>query len=433
MLQRFLNGRSVTDAMVSLLPLALFGIGALFVFKRVIQPPPPNHMTISTGHPKGEYADYAKLYQDDLKTEGVNLKIEASQGAVENFEKLSDEDSPIDVGFVLDGLGSTEKAPSVSSLGSIYYAPVWVFYRGQEITRFSQFVGKRISIGKDGSDVQQLALPLLNESEITDANTKLMRLGWRETLTSLKNGSIDAAFFLASAEDDTVQRLLKDPELKLMSLDQADAITKRIPFLHHLKLPHGTIDLKRNLPPRDTDLVATTVTLLIKDSLHPALVYLLLQTITRIHSDPGFFEKKNEFPIDKDFQFPLADEAKTFYKSGPPFWQKHLPFWVATLFDRFLFLSLPLLILLFPILKMIPQVYRWRVERRIYKKYGALKLLEAQMKGDPERKKRDEYLSKLNEIEVQVNEMNLPLQYSNHYYSLRGHIEFVRSRMKGPA
>ncbi|CAM6005655.1 unnamed protein product [Sphagnum balticum] len=137
-----------------------------------------------------------------------------------------------------------------------------------------------------------------------------------------------------------------------MSVDQAEAAIRQFPYLHHLVLPHGVIDLKANIPDHDVDMVSPTATLLVRDDLHPALVYLLLKAASQIHSDPGIFEKKNEFPIDKDYVFPLSDEAKNYYKSGAPFWQRYLPFWLAILVDRFILIIIPLLALIIPIVKL---------------------------------------------------------------------------------
>jgi hypothetical protein len=195
-------------------------------------------------------------------------------------------------------------------------------------------------------------------------------------------------------------------------------------------LPHGTIDLKNNIPASDVNLVSPTATLLVRDSLHSALIYLLLKAAAQVHSDPGIFEKKNEFPIDKDYSFSLAEEAKAYYKSGLPFWQKYLPFWVAALLDRFLLVVLPLFAVLIPLVKLIPRFMQWRIKSKIYQHYGELKFLETQMKPNCDRAKTEGYLEKLDAIEERVNHMKVPLDFSDQVYVLREHIHFVRDRLR---
>ena len=184
-------------ALVPSLFLASLGI---FLAYKYVNPAPPNHLVIITGEGEGDYQTYAKLYKDILKEDGITLEIRPSTGAMENYQKLKDEKSDVDVGFVQDGLGNTDEAPDLSSLGSLYYEPVWVFYRStsKEITRFSQLVGKKIAVGNEGGGTQSLALRLLNSSGVTGKNSKYSMVSWQAAADALRSHRVDAAFFLAT-------------------------------------------------------------------------------------------------------------------------------------------------------------------------------------------------------------------------------------------
>jgi hypothetical protein len=86
-------------------------------------------------------------------------------------------------------------------------------------------------------------------------------------------------------------------------------------------LPRGVVDLVRDVPPRDTLLLATTANVIVRDDLHPALASLLLQAMTEVNGKGGFFQRAGEFPAYKDHSFPLSKDAEHYYKSGPPFLQ----------------------------------------------------------------------------------------------------------------
>ena len=419
--------------MIPALSLACLGV---FLAYKYVNPAPPNHLVIITGEGEGDYQSYAKLYKDILKEDGVTLEIRPSSGAMENYQKLKDEKSDVDVGFVQDGLGDSEEAPDLSSLGSLYYEPVWVFYRSslKEITRFSQLIGKRIAVGNEGGGTHALSEKLLRSSGVTPKNAQYRMLSWQAAADALHSSSAgtaaDAAFFLATPDEPLIKQMLADKSLRLMSVDQAEAITRQIPFLHHLILPHGAIDLTHNLPPEDVHLVSPTATLLVRDSLHPALAYLLLKAASQVHGEPGIFERKNEFPIDKDDQFPLSDQARAYYKTGAPFWQRYLPFWLATLVERFIVFIIPALVFVLPVLRLFPRFASWRIKSKIYRHYGELKFLETQVQLDKTHQKDSKYLEELDQIEARVNAMKVPLEYQEHLYGLRGHIEFVRARFK---
>jgi TRAP transporter TAXI family solute receptor len=429
--KKIVFGRSIKDILYAFaLPTAIALVACTIAYNYV-NPAPPNHIVISTGNGEGDYQTYAKQYRDILKDDGVNLEIRTSSGAVENLKRLQDENSDVEVGFVQDGLGNPDDAPDLSSLGSLYYEPLWIFYQGkQDLHRLSELKGKKIAIGSKGGGVETLAMQLLKANGVTHDNAEFVEVGSDAAESSLTSGQVTAAIFLATADDPTVDRLIRDPRVNLMSIDQAEAITRQLPFLHHLVLPHGAMDLARNIPAHDVDLVSPTATLLVRDTLHPALIYLLLKAAEQVHNTPGMFEEKGEFPIDKDFQFPLADEAKVFYKTGPPFWQKFLPFWLATLLDRFLLVLIPIMALALPLIKLVPKMYIWRIRSRVFKRYGELKFLEAQIQPGDGPDQLADYLNRLDVIEENVNQMKVPLNFSDFIYGLRQNIELVRGRLR---
>lgn len=424
-------GYSLRDLFFSASPSVLIGLTIIAITLHYITPAPPRKIVISTGDGEGDYAVFAKLYQDILKNDGIQLEIRPSKGAVENLERLNDPKSGVQVAFVQDGVGGVESSPDLSSLGSLYYEPIWIFYPSGKNTihRLTELTGKRIAIGATGSGTQFLTQRLLRAAGIDVKTAQLMKIGSTAAAQALRENQVDVGFFMAPIDDPVVKQLARDPSMQIMSLDQAEAISRQNPYLHHLILPHGTIDLKLGIPATDIDMVAPTATLLVRDDIHPSMSYLLLHALSQVHDDPGIFEKRKEFPTDNNYEFPLSDEAARFYKSGLPFWQKYLPYWAASLLDRFLVVILPLLALLYPIVKAIPNLYRWRIRTRIYRHYGELKFLETQLQPLSGQNSLHRFYSQLDEIEDRVNQMKVPLEFSEHIYSLRGHIDLVRARL----
>lgn len=412
------------------LSLVVIVSATIFVY-RYVDPAPPRHFVISTGENNSNYYQFGKAYQERIREEGIQLEVRPSRGVWENLARLNDPKSDVDVAFVQDGLGSRQKNPNLSSLGSMFYEPVWVFYRGQDkITRLVHLKGKIIAIGEHGGEAHTMAQKLLKASGVDDKNSRLLDMSMNDEVVALRARKVDAAFFVAAPDNPIILDLLKDSSLHVISLDQAEAITKQLPYLHHIVLPHGTIDLERNIPSRDVDLVAPTATLVVRNRIHPALVYLLLMAARRVHRGPGIFEKRHEFPMDKDYVFPLNSGAKNFYQSGAPIWLRYLPFWLATLIERFLFLILPMAAVVIPVLRSIPKFLQWRVRNRIYQRYGELKFLESKIRSELSLEKYEHYLDQLDRIEDRVNHMKVPLDFSDYVYSLRGHIQLVRDRLE---
>jgi len=218
------------DLAVSMGPIVAISAAAIWLAIRLIQPAPPDTLTITAGPPGSSFWNSAQRYKAILARNGVTLKVLPSAGSMENLERLSDPNASVDVGFVQSGVSlarqdtagtaasstssanaasaavvSTEAsaagpasvaaggsdgiasassssaaaAPGASqvganprdaehlvSLGSVAYVPLVIFYEGPKQVRLSGFAGKRIAIGLEGSGTRALALALLKANGI---------------------------------------------------------------------------------------------------------------------------------------------------------------------------------------------------------------------------------------------------------------------------
>ena len=169
--------------------------------------------------------------------------------------------------------------------------------------------------------------------------------------------------------------------------------------------------------------------LVVREDTHPALIDLLMQAMSEAHGGTGTFQRTGEFPragVTSNADFPLSPEAQRYYKSGKPWLQRFLPFWAATLVDRLVVLLIPLFAVLIPVMKIAPGLYNWRIKSRIYKRYGELKFLEADLEADPAKLTHAEWHRRVDAIEEDVNHLPMPLAFSDMIYTLRSHIGLVR-------
>ena len=422
---------SIRDLLATAWPIVLITALGFVVAYQFVKPAPPRQMTISTGGETGAYYAYAKRYAQLLAANGITLKIETSSGSQQNLERLKQGDA--DIALIQGGIEEVVSGDEVSelrSLGSVAYEPVWVFYRSEtRIDKLYQLAGMRIAVGEEGSGIRGLALQLLEANEIATHGKNLLPIAGLNAAEALQQGQIDAAFIVAAPEAPVVQVLLRSPGVRVMSFVQADAYARRFPFLSKIVLPRGVVDLVRDTPPRDTVLLATTANVIVSDSLHPALASLLLQAMSEVNGQSGFFQRAGEFPAYKDHSFDLSAEAARYYKSGPPFLQRYLPFWIAVLVERLFVLILPIIILLLPLLKLAPSIYNWRVRSKIFRSYGDLKFLENELRHHYDPARRAEYRARLDHIEEDAYSRNIPLSFSDLFYTLREHINLVRAEL----
>lgn len=423
---------SLRDLLATAWPIVLITAIGFAVAYQFVQPAPPSRLTITTGGESGAYYAFAKRYGEILARNDIKLEVKTSLGSYENLERLRKGEA--DVAFVQGGIPlprAGEDDSPLASLGSVYYEPVWVFYRGEQtVDKLHQLAGKRIAVGEEGSGIRGLALQLLEANEMPTDGKHLLPIAGLNAAEALQQGKIDAAFIIAAPEAPVVQVLLRSPGVRVMSFSQADAYTRRFPFLTRITLPRGVVDLVRDNPPHKTALLATTANLIVSEKLHPALASLLLQAAGEVHGKSGFFQSAGEFPAYMDHSFELSDDAQRHYKSGPPFLQRYLPFWLAVLAERLLVLLLPLFALLLPLLKVAPAIYTWRVRSKIFRCYGELKFLENDLRKNYDPARRLEYFDRLERIEEEANTRNIPLAFTDLLYTLREHINLVREKLR---
>ncbi|HUJ19240.1 MAG TPA: TAXI family TRAP transporter solute-binding subunit [Nitrospirota bacterium] len=409
---------------------AVIVVAALWAVIASLRPLPPRTVTMATGPEGGSHYDIGKRYRELLAHEGIKLQLLTTAGDLENLALLRDPRSRVEVAFLQSGITSEKASPDLESLGAVFYEPLWFFYRGViPGKRLEALRGRKISIGPEGSGTRALALELLARNGIDQRFAHLLPLAPREAGENLLRGEIDAALMVASWDSPVVQRLISDKNINLASFPRADAYVALYPFLNKLTVPAGVGDLAKNRPPTDVTLFAPKASLVVRKDLHPAIQYLLLDAAAQIHSGPGIFQKSGQFPAAESIDLPLSDEARQFYKSGRPFLQRHLPFWLAVLIDRLLILLIPLFGVIYPLLRLMPAIYGWEMRWRIFRLYRELRTLEK----DLESRGAGEAIGDLNKwlerLEEKANRLRVPLFYANQLYTLRMHITLVRERL----
>jgi TRAP transporter TAXI family solute receptor len=408
--------------------IVIVAFAAAFYFA---EPAPPDTIVMGTGTADSGYHMFGRRYEEILARYGVKVELRASAGSQENINRLTDQHSELDVGFFQGGSAYAANAPDLVSLGAVYYEPLWVFYRGAEIRDLAGLKGKKLAIGPPQSGTHALALQLLAVNAVVMPPTELLPIGDREANERLLRGEIGAVLMVAPPESPLVAQLISAPGIRLLSLELAEAYTRRFPFLTRLNLPRGVFDFISNVPPRDVTLVSPTANLLAKKELHPALAYLLMRAATEIHGGSALLNKAGEFPAPLDADFPMSDEARRYYRSGPPFLQRYLPYWAAVLVDRLWITLLPLLAMMVPLMRLVPPAYRWRMRSRIYRRYAQLKEVELELEDNPTPEKLKGLLERLDQIERAVNRINTPLAYTDNLYMFRQHINLVRQKVAG--
>jgi hypothetical protein len=307
---------------------------------------------------------------------------------------------------------------------------VWVFVRSDiEIEAVADLLGKRLSVGAEGSGTRVVIKRFLAANDIDADNAVLLDVAADALTDAFVANEIDAAFLIGGAESEIVTGLVALENVMLLGLRRADAYSRRAPYLTKVVLPEGVLDLRTNKPAAEIETVALTAMLAVRDDIHPAVTDLLMMASNDVFDDHTILADAGEFPSPKNIDLPLSAEAKRFYERGPPFLMRYLPFWAATLVDRMWVLLLPLIGLLVPLFKLMPPLYHWRIRRKLLQRYAELRQIDPQYNPVESEDDRNARLLRILELDTETVDVAVPRDYSDDIYKLRRDIDLVRRKL----
>jgi hypothetical protein len=202
------------------------------------------------------------------------------------------------------------------------------------------------------------------------------------------------------------------------------------PFLTAVTLYEGVINLERNLPSRDTSLVATSANLAARKDLNASLVPALLGAVTRVHQPGGVLERKRQFPSVDFVDLPVNEDAARYITNGPSFLFRWLPYGWAVFLDRVKILLVPFLALMIPLFRIAPPLYNWRIRSKIYRWYAAVREIDLKVQKHAESGDAEPLLRQLKELEREVSSVSVPLSYAGELYHVRLHIGFLQQEVE---
>lgn len=472
---------NVAKASVVTVLAAGLGIGGLAVIHNSQGLDRQGRIVIAAGNE--QYAELAKRYQEDLSKFGVDVQVRNTMRFKDKegrstlrplegrltLRALVDDESGITAAFVkgdlvgsLQGRLATEKQKGrhaeysrLRSVGRLFYEPIWVFTRGDlPIATLRDLKGKRILIGTRDSGARGIARHLLYANGIRDKQTAtFLDDEFPADAGPLLSGAADAAILVVAADTDKIQQLLRVPNIRLMDFAQeAEAYTNRFPALTRVVLRQGAVEFDPLLPTDDITLLSTTVALVVRPDMQPALVSLLTHAVVHNpkpgfdkNGDPVLFYRAGEFPSGSDPEFEVPNEARIVYKSGelpvvlktlaPKAYGLGVPFFYTAYINTHwttLIGILGVLAILLPLTRALPALYVWMIRRRLVYWYRQLKALERNLDSGAANYDVGELQAEFERIETHVKSMRVPSYYSNQLYDLRGHIDLVRQRLAPP-
>lgn len=419
-----------------IVPLVVVLVWVLF---RFLDPAPPRHVAMVTGAEGGGYHQFGLALKKRLAEDGLTLELHTTRGSLDNLARLTADSPDVQLGLIQSGttrLLERAALKKLEGLAALYHEPLWLFQReGEQIRRLSDLYGKRVAIGNEGSGTFAVVRSLFeaqgDAARLQDLDAGNWRMVPGETAAAaLQAGELDAAFFVLPADNARIAALVSDPQLQLVSLAQARAYAARLTFLDHLSVTEGLLDIAGNVPRQDVELLSPVATLIANPSFHPALTSLVLEGARDVLNQGNLLDAAGAFPAAKPVELPLTGEADYYHRQGVPFLQRYLPFWIASIVDRYVVLLIPFIAIMVPLLRSMGPIYSWRMRARVFRWYGELRDVDRLIHKGTIRDVLEEQIDRLHQLEDELTQVDVPLSYAHELYSLHLHVRYMINRLE---
>ncbi|MFY9073829.1 hypothetical protein CRU99_07900 [Malaciobacter mytili] len=412
------------------IPILLLIIASFYITSKFVKPAPKKEITIATGTEDGNYYKTALIYKELLEKEKVKVNLITSKGSMDNIKLL--QENKADIAFMQNGSITAQEDNSIKAIASIYYEPLWVFYKneGFKIDYIIQLITKKISIGEVGSGTQNLVSKILKDNGITKENSTILNYTNEKAKELLLKGELDALFVVSSQNSEVVKELLAHPNINILSFKRAKAYSRKYSYLESLTLYEGTLDLYKNLPDENINLLASAATLVVKDGFSEELIRIFLKKVKEVHNKKDLFAKQGEFPNILNMKLEVHDEAQIYFQNGDTWLEKIFPYWIASNIDRLKIFLIPLITLMLPLYKGVFPLYQWSMRSKIYKWYEEVKDFDKKI-GTLNKQELELELEKIQKLQEEISkETKVPLSFMGEYYNLIMHINLIEQRIK---
>ncbi|BDW10627.1 hypothetical protein PSHI8_07090 [Polynucleobacter sp. SHI8] len=392
-------------------------IAALIMVVIYLEPTPPKKIRVAG------YISLVEPIKEYFEKEGFEVESLSTEGSIQNAELLAADHSNVDVAFIQGGSISKELASKIQSLGSVAYEPVWIFYQkslGKEINTLKDLSKLRVGVGPEKGGTRPLVKELfLLEGISIEKNQHFIVDSYDNNNRDFQEGKLDAIIVVTPFLSPDIQKLLREPQVKLFNFDLASAYVKKIPHIEEVTIPKGSIEIEGMIPPRDVKLIATTTSLAIRKDFNKDLQFLMLIAMKNLNRNPDmmFFSKRQEFPAYMDATIEASQVALKFYDYGIPEIMRYFPHSIAGFANRFWVLMLSFATIIYTLTKFNVRLSAIRYRMKL--REGYRKLLQIEKKVYVNKLQEEDYkklIFEIDQLNLEISNEKVPFGFEQEYF-----------------
>ena len=263
-------------------------------------------LTFSTGGEAGTYYGFGSVIAQKVsEVTSTSVTAITSGGSAANIDALDMGDAQLGfsqsdvLAYAYAGTRTFEELGAVDSfsiVAPLYMEQVQVVTLNPDIKTIADLEGKAVSIGAAGSGVYFNAIDLLGAYGLTEDDIKPTYQSFGDSVESLQDGQIDAAFVVAGAPTTAVTSLSATNQVYLVSLDDEhiDALLAESPYYAKAVIPAETYGM-----PEDAVTVAIGAVVIASNDVADVDVYNFLAGVFENLDDLAkVHDKANELSLE---------------------------------------------------------------------------------------------------------------------------------------
>ena len=263
-------------------------------------------LTFSTGGEAGTYYGFGSVIAQQVSAKtSTNVTAITSGGSAANIDALDMGDAQLGfsqsdvLAYAYAGTRTFEDLGPIdtfSIVAPLYMEQVQVVTLNPDIKTIADLKGKAVSIGAAGSGVYFNAIDLLGAYGLTEDDIKPTYQSFGDSVESLQDGQIDAAFVVAGAPTPAVTTLAATNQVYLVSLDDEhiDALLENSPYYSKAVIPAETYGM-----PEDAVTVAIGAVVIASNDVADVDVYnFLVGVFENLEELAQVHDKANELSLE---------------------------------------------------------------------------------------------------------------------------------------
>lgn len=297
---------------------------------------PPRQVVIQAGPQGGSFDQHAQAYARVLREAGLQVQVQNIADTLTIVGNLQAGTPRVDLGFTAQAVDA-RAAPAVHSAGVVELQPLFLFHRADlgRLASAQALKGLRLVMPPPASATAKAALEVMALYGVTPENTRVTHLPIQQAVAALRRGEHDAGFFMLAPANPMIAALALDPALQPFHFDESPALARRLGTLEPATLPRGAFDLAPLRPTQDVAMVAAPVNVIVREDIHPVVLYALLQAMRDAHGGPTLVSRPGDYPTLVGTALPPHPRAAEWARSGTPWLYKHLHPVLASLVDTY--------------------------------------------------------------------------------------------------